>query len=155
MARSRRTPSMFIGRCFWELSGRKLQRTIKKSQTPSAPGFPLHSSHRCRLCGSPQREPHAVVRSRNSRQEIRGSRPVPACRGGTATQHASDTEWKTRVPSPRPTRVTLPPSMLPRGSPASTSNNRLFRARLASGEHLRSPMLRPNYFNAESMTSAV
>ena len=25
---------MFIGRYFWELSGRKLQRTIKKSQTP-------------------------------------------------------------------------------------------------------------------------
>src|ERR1700732_5348960 len=35
--------------------------------------FLLHGSHRCRLCGSPQREPHAVVRSRNSRQEIRGS----------------------------------------------------------------------------------
>ena len=82
MARSRRTPAIFIGRCFWELSGRKLQRTIKKSQTPSAPGFPLLSSHQCRLCGSSQREPHAVDRTRNSRQEIWGSRPVPACRGG-------------------------------------------------------------------------
>jgi Aldo/keto reductase family len=28
------------------------------------------------LCGSPQREPHAVDRSRNSRQEIRGSRGI-------------------------------------------------------------------------------
>ena len=38
--------------------------------------FLLHSSQRCHLCGSPQREPHAVVRSRNSRQEIRGSRGI-------------------------------------------------------------------------------
>jgi hypothetical protein len=36
MARSRRTPAMLVGRCSWELSGRKLQRKIKKSQTPSA-----------------------------------------------------------------------------------------------------------------------
>jgi hypothetical protein len=26
---------MLVGRCSWELSGRKLQRKIKKSQTPS------------------------------------------------------------------------------------------------------------------------
>jgi hypothetical protein len=36
----------------------------------------FRSSHRCHLCGSPQREPHAVVRSRNPRQEIRGSRGI-------------------------------------------------------------------------------
>jgi hypothetical protein len=36
MARSRRTPAMFVGRCFWGLFDRKLQRKIKKSQTPSA-----------------------------------------------------------------------------------------------------------------------
>src|ERR1700693_2200295 len=35
MARSRRTPAMLVGRCSWELSGRKLQRNIKNSQTPS------------------------------------------------------------------------------------------------------------------------
>jgi hypothetical protein len=35
MARSRRTPAMIVGICCWELSGRKLQRKIKKSQTPS------------------------------------------------------------------------------------------------------------------------
>jgi hypothetical protein len=35
MARSRRTPAMLVGRCSWELSDRKLQRKIKKSQTPS------------------------------------------------------------------------------------------------------------------------
>ena len=29
------TPAMHIGRCSWELSGRKLRRKIKKSQTPS------------------------------------------------------------------------------------------------------------------------
>ena len=29
MARSRRTPAMLVGRCSWELSGRKLQRKIK------------------------------------------------------------------------------------------------------------------------------
>jgi hypothetical protein len=40
------------------------------------PDFLLHSSHRCHLCGSPQREPHAVVRSHNRRQEIRGSRGI-------------------------------------------------------------------------------
>jgi hypothetical protein len=33
----------------------------------------LTSNH---LCGSPQREPHALDRSRNSRQEIRGSRGI-------------------------------------------------------------------------------
>ena len=33
---------------------------------PSAyPDFLLRSSHRCHVCGSPQREPHVVVRSRN------------------------------------------------------------------------------------------
>src|SRR5437868_2466192 len=47
----------------------------------SEPGFLLHSSHQCRICGSPQGEPHTVARSRNSRQEIKQSRPVPACRG--------------------------------------------------------------------------
>jgi hypothetical protein len=26
---------MLVGRCFWELSGRKLHRKIKKSQTPT------------------------------------------------------------------------------------------------------------------------
>jgi hypothetical protein len=31
---------MLVGRCSFELSGRKLQRKIKKSQTPSVPGFP-------------------------------------------------------------------------------------------------------------------
>src|SRR5438270_809389 len=45
------------------------------------PDFLLHSSHQCRICGSPQGEPHSVARSRNSRQEIKQSRPVPACRG--------------------------------------------------------------------------
>jgi hypothetical protein len=40
MARSRRTPAMFVGRCFWGLFDRELQRKIKKSQTPSVPGFP-------------------------------------------------------------------------------------------------------------------
>jgi hypothetical protein len=40
------------------------------------PDFLLRSSHRCHLCGSPQREPHAVVRSRNPRQEIWGSRGI-------------------------------------------------------------------------------
>jgi hypothetical protein len=35
MARSRRTPAMFVGGCSWELSGRKLHRKIKKSQTLS------------------------------------------------------------------------------------------------------------------------
>src|SRR5580693_10311888 len=29
MARSRRTPAMLVGRCFWKLSDRKLQRKIK------------------------------------------------------------------------------------------------------------------------------
>jgi hypothetical protein len=28
---------MLVGRCSWELSGRKLQRKIQKSQTPSVP----------------------------------------------------------------------------------------------------------------------
>jgi hypothetical protein len=35
MARSRRTPAMLIGRCSYELSGRKLQLKIEKSQTTS------------------------------------------------------------------------------------------------------------------------
>jgi hypothetical protein len=34
-ARSRRTSAMLVGRCSWELSGRKLHRKIKKSQTLS------------------------------------------------------------------------------------------------------------------------
>ena len=38
------------------------------------PDLLLHSSDQCHFCGSPQREPHAVDRSHNSRQEIRGSR---------------------------------------------------------------------------------
>ena len=29
------TPAMLVGRCFWELSDRKLQRKIKKSQPPT------------------------------------------------------------------------------------------------------------------------
>src|ERR1700748_571360 len=33
MARSRRTPATLISRCSWELSGRKLERKIKKSET--------------------------------------------------------------------------------------------------------------------------
>jgi hypothetical protein len=35
MARSRRTTAMLLGRCSRELSDSKLQRKIKKSQTPS------------------------------------------------------------------------------------------------------------------------
>ena len=40
MVRSRRTPAMLVGRCVWELSGRKLQRKIKKSQAPSEADLP-------------------------------------------------------------------------------------------------------------------
>src|ERR1700739_4298609 len=35
IARSRRTPAMLPGGCSRELSGRKLQREVKRSQTPS------------------------------------------------------------------------------------------------------------------------
>jgi hypothetical protein len=35
MARSRRTPATLVGRCLWELSGRKLRRKIKRSQIRS------------------------------------------------------------------------------------------------------------------------
>src|SRR6201998_26352 len=35
MARSRRTPAMLPSGYSWELSGRKLQRKLKKSQAPS------------------------------------------------------------------------------------------------------------------------
>jgi hypothetical protein len=47
MARSRRTPAMLVDRCSWELSGRKLQRNLKKSQTPTVatcPGLPWKRS---------------------------------------------------------------------------------------------------------------
>ena len=40
------------------------------------PDFLLHCSHQRHFCGSPQGEPHAVDRSHNSRQEIRGSRGI-------------------------------------------------------------------------------
>ena len=55
-------------------SGPLLSATLSFLSSRAYPDFLLHSSHQCHLCGSPQREPHAVVRSRNSRQEIRGSR---------------------------------------------------------------------------------
>jgi hypothetical protein len=51
MARSRRTPAMLIGRCYWELSGRKLQRK-KKSQKLRAKPRDLQFPFRV-LTGSP------------------------------------------------------------------------------------------------------
>src|ERR1700723_1118046 len=53
-----------------------LSTTLSFLSSRAYPDFLLRSSHRCHLCGSPQREPHAVVRSRNARQEIRGSRGI-------------------------------------------------------------------------------
>jgi hypothetical protein len=44
------------------------------SVIPSVPGFPTSGSHQDHECGSLQREPHEADRSRNSQQEIRGSR---------------------------------------------------------------------------------
>ena len=49
------------------------------------PDFLLHSSRQRHFCGSPQREPHAVDRSHNSRQEIRGSERICS---------SADLSWK-------------------------------------------------------------
>jgi hypothetical protein len=54
---------MLVGRCSWELSGRKLHRKIKKSRTPSeasgsavrhscAPLLPAHNLHQSSLHGN-------------------------------------------------------------------------------------------------------
>src|ERR1700733_14322381 len=37
------TPAMLVGRCFWELSDRKLHRKIKKSQPPSEADLSRHA----------------------------------------------------------------------------------------------------------------
>jgi hypothetical protein len=96
-----RPPNVSPARKGWEIDpeedpsavGAALNRSSALPVSLGAyPDFLLHSSHRCYLCGSPQREPHAAVRSRNSRQEIRGSRPVPACRGGICS--SADPSWK-------------------------------------------------------------
>jgi hypothetical protein len=42
-----------------------LSTTLSFLSSRAYPDFLLRSSHRCHLCGSPQREPHTVVRSRN------------------------------------------------------------------------------------------
>ena len=75
------------------------------------PDFLLHRSHQRHFCGSPQREPHAVDRSYNSRQEIRGSQgicgstdlswkmgllPGNRARGNLKGQGDSICGWKTR-----------------------------------------------------------
>ena len=54
---------MFIGGYFWELSGRKLQPTIKKSQPPSA------AERICRFDG-------VLLETRNNKGEIDVSRRV-------------------------------------------------------------------------------
>jgi hypothetical protein len=46
------TPAMLVGRCSWELSGRKLHRKIRKSQTPEIQTdegitIPLRTYKRC------------------------------------------------------------------------------------------------------------
>jgi hypothetical protein len=74
---------------------------------PSAPGFPLRTSHRCHLCGSPQREPHAVVRSCNPRQEIRGSRGICS---------SADLSWKRATPCSN--RIVISPAPACRGTEA-------------------------------------
>ena len=65
MARSRRTPAMLVGRCFWELSDRKLQRKIKKSQPPSEAEGSAVSLH-------PQPKHKGSRRSLGAREDARG-----------------------------------------------------------------------------------
>src|SRR5450631_3854032 len=57
------------------------------------PDFLLHGSQQRPLMWfSVKRTTCGCDRSRNSRQEIRGSRPVPACRGGICS--SADLSWK-------------------------------------------------------------
>jgi hypothetical protein len=68
-----------------------VQQPLSKEPSPfplssrAYPDFLLHSSHQRLFCGSRQREPHAVDRSHNSRQEIRGSRGICS---------SADLSWK-------------------------------------------------------------
>jgi hypothetical protein len=63
--------------------------TLSFLSSRAYPDFLHHSSQQRHLCGSPQREPHAVDRSRNPRQEIRGSRGICG---------SADLSWKCFFP---------------------------------------------------------